>query len=73
MEYHKTRDILHVKQLLGHRSIENNLIYTHLINFEADEFTCRVAKTIKESKDLVEAGFDYVTDVDGAKLFRKRK
>jgi integrase len=73
VEYHKTKDILHVKQLLGHRSIENTMIYIQLVNFEADEFTCRVANTIKESKELVEAGFDYVTDVDGAKLFRKRK
>jgi len=73
MEYHKTRDILHVKQLLGHKSIENTLLYTHLINFEDDEFTCRVAKTVNESKELIEAGFDYVTDVEDAKLFRKRK
>ena len=73
MEYHKTKDILHVKQILGHRSIENTMIYIQLVNFEADEFTCRVANTIKEAKELVEAGFDYVTDVDGAKLFRKRK
>lgn len=73
MEYHKTRDILHVKQLLGHKSIENTLIYTHLINFENDEFICRVARTVGEARELVEAGFGYVTDVEDAKLFRKRK
>jgi uncharacterized protein (DUF2461 family) len=27
----------------------------------------------KERKKLVEAGFEYVTEVDGVKLFRKRK
>ena len=73
MEYHHTKDILHVKQLLGHRSINSTMIYTHLINFEGDEFTCRTAKTIEEAKQLIEAGFDYVTDMNDDKLFRKRK
>jgi len=73
MEYHRTKDILHVKQLLGHRSIQSTMIYTHLINFEGDDFTCRTAKTIDEAKGLIEAGFDYVTDMNGCKLFRKRK
>ena len=71
--HHWTKDILHVKQLLGHRSIQSTMIYTHLINFEGDEFTCRTAKTIEEAKGLIEAGFDYVTDMNGYKLFRKRK
>jgi hypothetical protein len=31
------------------------------------------AKTVDEAAKLVEQGFDYVTDVDGVKLFRKRK
>jgi integrase len=73
MEYHHTKDILHVKQLLGHRSINSTMIYTHLINFEGDEFTCKTAKTIDEAKGLIEAGFDYVTDMNSYKLFRKRK
>jgi len=72
-EYHRTRDILYVKQLLGHKSISNTLIYTQLISFESDEYSSAVAKTLDEARKLVEAGFEYVTDVDGNKLFRKRK
>ena len=72
-EYHKTKDILHVKQLLGHKKLENTLIYTQLVDFEDDEFTCKVAKTLEEASQLIEAGFDYVTEFDGYKLFRKRK
>jgi len=30
MEYHRTRDIIHVMQLLGHKNIKNTLIYVHL-------------------------------------------
>ena len=61
MEYHKTKDILHVMQLLGHKNIQNTLVYAHLVNWESDESVSKVAKTVKEAQELVEAGFDYVT------------
>jgi hypothetical protein len=32
-----------------------------------------VAKTVKGARALLEAGFEYVTDMDGMKLFTKRK
>lgn len=73
MFYHQTKDILATMQLLGHKNIRNTLVYTHLVSFESDEFVCKVAKTVKEAQELVENGFDYVTDVEGYKLFRKRK
>jgi integrase len=73
MEYHRTKDILHVMQLLGHKSIKNTLVYTHLVDFAGDEFVCKVARTVDDAKELVESGFDYVTDIDSIKLFRKRK
>jgi len=73
MEYHKTKDILYVMQLLGHKNIRNTLVYTHLVSFESDDYVCKVAKTVKEASELVESGFDYVCDVEGYKLFRKRK
>jgi integrase/ribosomal protein L37AE/L43A len=73
MEYYKTKDILHVMKMLGHKNIKNTLIYTHLVNFEDNEFICKAAWTLEEASRLVEAGFEYVCDVEGAKLFRKRK
>jgi len=73
MLYHKTKDILYVKEQLGHRRLENTLVYTHLIDFKEEEYVVRVAKTVKVACQLVEAGFDYVTEIDGVKLFRKRK
>jgi integrase len=73
MFYHQTRDILATMQLLGHRNIRNTLVYTHLVNWESDEFSSKVAKTVKEAQELVESGFDYVCEVEGYKLFRKRK
>ncbi|MBS7281486.1 MAG: hypothetical protein KIH09_16835 [Candidatus Freyarchaeota archaeon] len=73
MEYAKTKDILHVMRILGHKNIKNTLVYTHLVSFKNDEYIYRVAWTLEEACQLVEAGFDYVCDVEGAKLFRKRK
>ena len=73
MEYAKTKDILHVMKILGHKNIKNTLIYTQLVNFEADEYVCKAAHNIDEAAKLIEAGFDYVCEMDGVKLFRKRK
>ena len=77
MLYHQTKDILYVKEFLGHRKIESTLKYVQLeqalFDKDADSFTCRVAKTPEIIKELIEAGFDYVTEKDGLIYFRKRK
>jgi integrase len=74
MLYRQTKDILFVKQQLGHNNIKNTLIYTQLLVDEQDEnFTCKVAQTVEQATDLIENGFEYVTEMEGLKLFRKRK
>jgi integrase len=80
VEYHRTRDILYVKKLLGHKCIQSTLVY---IDYEKavfdsptqEEFTAKVAENAQEACKLVEVGFDYVTGDynDGGKIFRKRK
>lgn len=56
MLYHQTKDILHVKEFLGHWKIEKTLLYIQLarVIFKEinDEFTVRVAKTPGEIKQL---------------------
>jgi hypothetical protein len=73
MEYHKTKDILYLMKMLGHKRIENTLLYTQLITFETDEFHVKVAKTLEEACKLAEVGFEYFTTIEGAQIFRKRK
>ncbi len=74
MLYHRTKDILLVKQQLGHKSIETTLIYTQLLQFEKDDnYTCKVAQNVEQATELIENGFEYVTEMDGLRLFRKRK
>jgi integrase len=71
--YAKTKDLLLVKETLGHRSISSTMKYTHMMPLRDDEYVCKVARTVEEARTLVEDGFDYVTEVDSMKLFRKRK
>jgi len=73
MEYHRTKDILHVMGVLGHKRIQNTLKYTQLVDVDEDEYVSRVAKTTVEACTLVDAGFEFVCDIQGDKIFRKRK
>ncbi|MGC8870780.1 MAG: tyrosine-type recombinase/integrase, partial [Brevinematia bacterium] len=73
MEYYRTKDLLYVKSLLGHKDLRTTLRYTQLISFGNDEYSCAVAKNVDEARKLIEEGFEYVCDVDNVKLFRKRK
>jgi len=78
MLYHQTKDILYVMKFLGHKNIKNTLLYVTIDSTifgleDNDEFTVKVAETLKEACELLEAGFEYVTDMDGKKIFRKRK
>ena len=74
MEYHKTKDILHVMRTLGHKNIKNTLIYTHLIDFKAEEYTSKLTTDAEEASKLIEAGFEYVlTTPSSQMIFKKRK
>ncbi len=74
MKYDQTKDILLVKQLLGHKKLETTMFYTQLVTINnEEEYTCRTATNIKEDQELLEAGFQYITERDGLKLYRKRK
>jgi integrase len=73
MEYHKTKDILHVMKTLGHKNIKNTLRYTQLVDFGDQDYVVKVAWTLEESVKLLEAGFQYVCDYEKGKIFRKPK
>ena len=40
---------------------------------DQQDYVSKVAKTEKEVCKLIEAGFEYVTDFEDAKIFKKRK
>ena len=73
-EYHRTKDILHVMKMLGHRRIENTLIYTQLIqDGKDDDYHSATAKTVEDAQSLIETGFEYICTCQDIMLFRKRK
>jgi integrase/recombinase XerD len=73
-EYHKTKDLLYVKQLLGHKDLRTTLRYTQLLEtLGNDEYHCKTAKSINEASQLIENGFEYVTEMESVRLFKKRK
>ena len=45
MEYHRTKSLLHVKQILGHKSILSTMVYMHLIDFGDEAYVSQVAET----------------------------
>jgi integrase len=76
MLYHKTKDLLYVMQALGHKNIKNTLLYIQLEEalFQGEiDYISKVAKTPGEICALIEAGFEYVTEFESLKFFRKRK
>lgn len=76
MLYVQTKDILFVKEFLGHKNINNTLKYVHIANAITDSeesYVCKVAEDISTATDLIEQGFEYVYEIEDAKLFRKHK
>ena len=77
MTYHKTRDIIQVQQLLGHKKIDNTLIYVNLeaalFQTENDSFHVRTARTPEEITALLEVGFEYICEKHELLYFKKRK
>ena len=66
-----------VMYLMGHKHLTTTEKYFHikkyLQNFQKEKYDCKHAKTIQEATQLIEAGFQYVTTIEGIQLFKKRK
>ena len=79
MEYHKTRDILHVKYILGHKDIKSTMVYINLeqaiFQTETDEWTCKIAHNESEEIKLIEANFTFVNKIENpyTAFYKKRK
>jgi hypothetical protein len=75
--YHQTKDILYVKQFLGHRSINNTLKYIQLeealFKDVPDTYVCKAASTPDEAMKLIELGFRYECEFENVKIFKKPK
>ena len=50
-----------------------NHLKAHAVEYYGVDFHVKVAETLEDACKLLETGFEYVTDMEGKKLFRKRK
>jgi len=77
MEYHRTKDILYVKKILGHKTIQNTLKYidleANLFGISDEQFITKIATTPEEACKLIEVGFEKHDEFDGIHIYRKRK
>ena len=71
--YHQTKDVFFTKQKMGWKKLETSLFYLQSLDFGNEEYHSATAKTVDDAKALIEQGFDYVTEFDSVKLFRRRK
>ena len=76
MEYHKTKDIQHVKHMLRHKHLLSTEVYVHLAEElfskpEDQKFITRCAVNVKGCRTLAEAGFEKFDEIDGVHLYRK--
>ncbi len=73
MEYYRTRDIIHVKQVLGHKSINNTMRYVSLIPREDDDFIVQIGTDKAARVKLLEEGFELIGQDGNEWYLRKRK
>jgi len=73
--YFKIHDPIAVMRHLRHKKLETTMHYIRgiTINEEEEDFTVKTATTLKEATELLEAGFNYIQDMEGYKVYRKRK
>jgi len=75
MEFVKTKNLPHVMEMLGHKNINNTMIYMHLAKFEPTEYDTAYARTIKEEDEFLKAGFDFIryNEKEQVAIYRRRK
>ena len=77
MLYHETKDPWYVMEFLGHKNLQHTRKYvileSALFRGQNDSFVCKVAKSFEEGVELVELGFEFVNEINGHHLYKKRK
>ena len=76
--YHRTKDILHVKTLLGHRNLMTTQRYVELYcqlfdTNQPDQFITKIAATKEERCELINDGWEFIKSDGDDWYFRKPK
>jgi integrase len=70
---YKFRDPFEVKYRMGHVQLKTTELYIRREQAMSYEYTSLVTHTIEEAKQAIEDGFEYITDQDNVKIWRKPK
>jgi integrase/predicted RNA-binding Zn-ribbon protein involved in translation (DUF1610 family) len=77
MDVHNHIPLYEVKENLGHKCITNTEKYIHfnrqLFHEKNDRYHFAAVSTVEDAGKLIENGYEYVTDMEDMKLFRKAK
>jgi integrase len=77
MDVHNHIPLYEVKENLGHKCITNTEKYIHfnrqLFHEKSDRYHFAAVSTVEDAGKLIENGYEYVTDMEDMKLFRKAK
>jgi integrase len=77
MEYLNFPDMMHVKAILGHKSILSTQVYVNIaetmFSQEQTNFVCKIAHNEAEEVQLIETGFTFVNNREGLAFYKKRK
>jgi integrase len=75
LDVHNHVPLFEVKERLGHKFIGNTEKYVHwnrqLYHDRNDRYYFAAVSTVEEAQKLIETGYEYVTDMQELKLFRK--
>ena len=73
LAYYTNGNVLVVQRKLGHKNIKNTMKYIGMIHFESNEFEVTATTNVEEDKKAMLAGFVFVTERSGIKLWRRPK
>jgi integrase len=78
MEYHKTKDIIHVKYILGHKCIDSTMVYINieqaLFLQDTDDWNTIVTHNLTEELKAINANFTLVRAInETTAIYKKRK
>jgi hypothetical protein len=67
IEYHKTKDVLHVKEPRDHKKLDTTSMYIqiaeNLFQHEPDAFNVNVARTQEEMTAHLKVGFEWIRKI----------
>lgn len=70
---HQTNNVWTVMKLLGHKNLNNTQRYIGLLPDLTDDYVTEESNDIKTDAKLLQNGYEYITERNGTKLYKKRK